>query len=341
MTRISKGLSNKIYYVTFGLAILVMALHSSYLEVLDPTFAGYDFAYIIQRLFLVIGDAAVPTFFVISGYLLFSKFTLNGYPRMLLSKVFSLVIPYFVWSVLGLVFIQVLYPLMRGVPIEMTFQSVAIDILLANAVPHLWFVRPLLLYFICSPLLYFVFKYLKKWSIFIPAILFFVYIFFRPEYGGLLLFIPLFFIGSYLAYFDIPVLNCYRPRLFGIISIGVLLALSVTFTLTHAKFEDYAYYCYRFFAPLLVWFAFDVMTSLFEKEKIFAIFKTSGFIFFSHLGVVNGVKVLLQLGIKPDSNYNCALLFFLVVLVSCVIQLLITYLLLRFVRPVYKVLGGR
>lgn len=338
---INGGLSKKIYYTTFLLSILVIALHSSYLEVLNPDLSGYDFSYIIQRITLVIGDAAVPTFFVVSGFLLFTEFTLKGYPRMLLSKLFSLVIPYFIWSILAFLFMQIVYPLMRGETIEITFKSAVIDILLANEYPHLWFIRPLLVYFICSPILYFVFKYLKKWSIFIPVVLFFVYMFFRPYYGGILLFIPMFFIGSYLAYFKIPIMNKFKPRLIGSIVLVVFISLSVVFTLTHTVYEDYAYYCYIFVAPLFVWFSLDTLTSLYEKETIFGIFKTSGFIFFVHLFIVNGFKVLFELGIKTDSNYNCALLFFLVLIVSTIVTLGFTYLMQRFAKPVYKYLGGR
>lgn len=337
----NKVLSNKIYYTTFILAFFVVALHSSYLEALNPDIEGYNFSYIIQRLFLVICEGAVPTFFAISGYLLFCKFTLKNYPKMLLSKVFSLVIPYFIWSILAFILMQIILPLLNGETIEITFKSAIIDILLANEYPHLWFVRPLLVFFICSPILYFVFKYLKKWSIFIPVILFFVYMFFRPEYGGILIWIPLFFVGSYLAYFNIPIMNNYRPRLIGIITLVVFISLSIVFTLTHTQYEDYAYYIYRSFSPLLVWLSLDVMLSLFEKENIFNIFKTSGFIFFCHLGIVNAIKVILQLGISVESNYNCALLFFLVFIISTIIVILFTYLFQRFAKPVYKFLGGR
>ena len=341
ISSMDKALSNKIYYATFVLALFVVALHASYLEFLDPSLAGYDFAYIIQRLFLVICDAAVPTFFAISGFLLFSKFTLKGYPKMLLRKVFSLVIPYFIWSATALVIMQVIYPLIQGEAITMTFQSAVVDLLLAKECPHLWFIQPLAVYFVASPILYFTFKWLKKWSIVIPIALFFVYMFFRPYYGGVLLWIPLFFTGSYLAYFKIPVLNSYRPRSMSYIAIGVMSALAVTFTLTHAEYEDYAYYVYRFAAPLLVWFALDALSPLFKKEKIHPIFTTSAFIFFSHLFVVTGVKLLLELGLKSNSNYRCAALFFLVFFLASAIDLLITYLLQHFAKQAYKLLGGR
>lgn len=338
---VDKVLSNKLYYATFALALFVIALHSSYLELLNPNLAGYEFAYSIQRFLLVLGEAAVPTFFVVSGYLLFTKFTLKGYPKMLLSKVFSLVIPYFVWSAGALLVMEIILPLCQGKTISLTFQSVVVDLLLAKEYPHLWFVQPLLVYSVCSPLLYFVFKYLKKWSILIPIALFFVYMFFRPYYGGILLWIPYFFVGTYLSYFRLPLINRYRPKLFGWIFLMIFFALAALFTFTHAQYEDHAYYLYRFASPLLVWLSLDTLTRLFQKEKVRPIFKTSGFIFFSHLFLVNAIKLLLQMGIAPDSNYHCALLFFLVFVLSCFVVIGISYLLQRFAKPVYRFLGGR
>ena len=336
-----KGLSNKIYYATFVFALFVVLLHSSYVEVLDPNWAGYEFSFVFQRIFLVMGDAAVPAFFAISGFLLFVDFQLKDYPKMLLKKLFSIVIPYFVWAVLAFLLMQIFLPLLSGQAIELSFPKVLVDILLANDYPELWFIRPLAVFFICSPLLYFVFKYLKKWSIFIPVALFFVYMFFRPEYGGILLWIPLFFVGAYLAYFRIPIMNKFHPRLIGGLALGTFIGLGVLFAFLHAQYEDYAYYCYRFIAPALAWVSLDVLTSLFEKESVHDFFKTSAFIFFSHLGIVNGIKLLLQLGIVPDSNYRCALLFFLAFLLSCAIVIPFAYVMRRFARPVYRFLGGR
>ena len=338
---INKTLSNKIYYTTFILAVFIIAMHSSYLEVLNPNSIGYGFSYFVQKFFFVVGDSAVPTFFVISGFLLFSNYTLKNYPKMLLKKVFSLVIPYFVWSVLAFIFMQIIYPLMRGETIQVSFNSAIIDILLANSYPHLWFIRPLLIFFVFSPLFYFIFKYLKKWSIFIPIILFFVYLLFRPEYGGIVVWIPLFFIGSYLAYFDVSIFKESQSRLNSVIALVVFILFAVALTCSHSQYEDNAYYCYRYIAPLLVWFSIDLLTPLFKKEKIREIFKTSGFIFFSHLGIVNGFKEILQLGISVESNNNCTFLFFMTLILSTAVVLLITYLLKRFAKPVYKFLGGR
>ena len=337
----SKEISYKIYYSTFILAILVISLHSSFTGFLNPIIDGYSFSLAIQRVFLTIGDAAVPTFFVISGYLLFSKFTLKEYPKLLLKKVFSLVIPYFIWSVLGFLFLRIIFPLANHESIELTFQSAFLDILLAKCCPQIWFVRTLMVFFISSPILYLVFKYLKKWSIFIPIIIFAVYIFFRPDYYGILFWIPLFFVGSYLSYFGVPVFNKYKPRLTSIISMAILLSVAVLLSVFNVKEEGTLYFCYRHLSVALIWLSLDIFYSFFFKEEIKDIFKISAFLFFSHIFIAWSISFLLQKITPLDSNYKCILFFFVNWIVSSLLCVGLGYVLKRFANPVYKFLGGR
>ena len=336
-----KELSFKIYYSTFVLAILIIGLHSSFVGFLDPNLSGYSFSLTFQRVFLTIGDAAVPTFFVISGYLLFTKFTLKDYPKMLLKKVFSLVIPYFIWSILGFLFIRIIIPLLNHESIELTFQSVALDILLSKCSLHLWFVRTLMVFFIASPILYFVFKFLKKWSIFIPVIVFVVYIFFRPDYSGILFWIPAFFVGSYLSYFDIPVLNKFKPRIVSIISMVILFSVAILLSIFDVKEEGTLYFCYRHLSIVLIWLSLDIFYSFFFKEEIKGIFKISAFLFFYHIFIAWSFGFLLQKITPLDSNYKCVLFFFVDWTISSLISVGLGYILKRFANPVYKFLGGR
>lgn len=336
-----KGLSFKIYYSTFVLAILVISLHSSFVGFLDPNLDGYSFSLIFQRIFLTIGDAAVPTFFVISGYLLFSKFTLKDYPKMLLKKVFSMIIPYFIWSVLSFLFIRIIIPLANHESIELTFESVSLDILLAKCGIHLWFVRTLMVYFVFSPILYFAFKYLKRWSIFIPIIVFIVYLFFRPEYNGILFWIPLFIVGSYLSYFDVAVMNKYKPRLTSIVSLVILFSVAVLLSIFNVKEEGTIYFCYRHLSVVLIWLSLDCFYSFFFKEEIKDIFKISAFLFFSHIFIAWPIGFLLRKIIPIDSNDKYILLFFITWTASSLLSIALGYTLKRFVNPVYKFLGGR
>ena len=338
---IDKLTSNKIYCATFILAVLVISIHSSYMDCLNPLVNGYDFSFTIHRTIIAIADSAVPTFFAISGYLLFSKFTLKEYPKTLLKKVFTLVIPYLMWSVIGFLSIKIFYPLIINSPIEVTFESVVLDILFSRHCPQIWFIRPLLVYIICSPILYFIFKYLKKWSIFIPITIFVIYIFFRPDYYGIAFWIPLFFVGSYLAYFKAPIQNHFKPILIGLSSIVMLLTISFLLAYFKVDYSDYPYFIYRFISPILFWLSIDIIYRLFLKEQVRDIFKISPFLFFTHYYIVYGIKQLLELGISPTSNYRSTLLFVLVWLLSSIITISLGYLLKRYVNPLYRVMTGR
>ena len=336
----NKETSNKIYYATFIMAIFVIALHSSFVGFLNAEASGYTFGLVTQRIFLTLGDAAVPTFFVISGFLLFINYSLKDYPKMLLKKVFSLVIPYFIWSISGFLILRIIIPLIQKEAIELTFQSVALDILLSNGCPQIWFVRPLLVFFICSPLLYFIFKYLKQWSIFIPVAVFIVYTFFRPYYFGILFWIPLFFVGCYLSYFKIPIMNHFRPRLIGAVSIVLLIAAVSLIAAFNVGETNAVYFIYRHLSVPLLWVSFDVLFSLFQKENVKDIFKISAFMFFSHYPIAQLFGYLLRLGISVN-NYSCVLMFFLTWIMTAITCVSIGYLLKRFVNPLYRVLAGR
>ena len=335
-----KELSHKIYYLSFILAILVIGLHSSFTDYLDPGIAHYALSFSFQKVFLTIGDAAVPTFFVISGFLLFSKFTLSSYPKMLLRKVFSLVIPYFIWSILGFLFVRIAYPLLNHEPLSLTFQSVILDILLANCCPQIWFVRTLTVFCVCSPILYFAFKCLGKWSAVIPAALFVTYIFFRPNYYGIVFWIPLFFLGSYFAYFNIPVFNIFRPRLLAALSLLTLLLVATLFACFDVDLEGALYFCYRHLSTGLMWFSIDLAYGLFFKEKVHDVFKTSAFLFFSHIFITWSISFLLKQVSPIDANMKCALYFFINWFISASICVGLSYVLKRFANPVYKILSG-
>lgn len=336
----SKEISNKIYYATFIMAILVVAIHSSFTGFLDPVANGYQFSLTIQRIFLTLGDAAVPTFFVISGYLLFNNYVLKDYPKMLLKKLFSLVIPYFLWSILGFLAVRIIIPAIKKETIELTFQSVALDILLSNGCLHIWFIRPLVVFCICSPLLYFVFKYLKKWSIFIPIIVFVIYIFFTPNYYGILLWIPLFFVGCYLSYFKIPIMNHFKPRLIGAFSLILLLVVASLIAGFNVNDMSVIYFIYRHLSVALLWISFDVLFSLYQKESVHEVFKISAFIFFFHFSIAQLFGLIFRARVNL-TNYNCVLFFFLTWIITSTISVSIGYVLKRFANPLYQILAGR
>ena len=336
----NKETSNKIYYVTFFMAILVIALHSSFASYLDKDAAGYIFSFTIQKSIFTFADAAVPTFFTISGYLLFNNYILKDYPKMLLKKLFSLVIPYFIWSVFGFLFSRIIVPLIKQETLELTFQSVALDILLANGCLQIWFIRPRVVFCICSPLLYFLFKYLKKWSIFIPITLFIINIFFIPNYYGIIFWIPLFIVGSYLSNFKIQIINHFKPRMLAIIALIILLTSAFLLARFNVSEESKIYFIYRHLSVVFLWSSFDILYSLYQKESVNNVFKISAFMFFAHFPIALLYEDLLMKGISID-NSHIVILFFLTWLLTSITTVSLGYLLKEYANPFYRIIIGR
>lgn len=116
--------------------------------------------------------SAVPMFFAISGFLagqgLPEKFTFQFYGKLLDKKVKSLLIPYLLVSLMGILLVLALQisPLtssfIQGYQIDKIKPVRWLYIWILSPVPYpLWFVRFLYLYFVIFPFIYFLTRYFK------------------------------------------------------------------------------------------------------------------------------------------------------------------------------------
>ena len=118
--------------------------------------------YFIRNLFAYgIGEIAVPFFFFVSGLTMFRNFNLKDYPRKIKSRFKSLVIPYLIWNILGLLF-AILYtytPLSNFISGRTLFNGTITDILegifLYKYNFQFWFLYDLIFYSILAPIIYF------------------------------------------------------------------------------------------------------------------------------------------------------------------------------------------
>lgn len=106
---INPNFSKRITALRFILACLVVLIHAKVNEYVTPegTFYFKEIApnyvkAIIDALSNIIGGIAVPTFFIISGYLFFAK--PKSISDTLQSKFKSIVLPYILWTVLVIIF---------------------------------------------------------------------------------------------------------------------------------------------------------------------------------------------------------------------------------------------
>lgn len=133
---------------------------------------GVTTAAIIQSVASICG-IAVPTFFIISGYLLAQKhsiFSLNDYALLIKRRLFTLVIPYLLWNLIAVG--------IRSLVKMLPFQDLTSGQYGWNGAAHflyatfwepedlpLWFIRNLICFILVFPILLYIVKRLQIFSI--------------------------------------------------------------------------------------------------------------------------------------------------------------------------------
>lgn len=179
----NKYLSDKLRIISLISMIMVVFLHSYNVTVKfssgNMNFNS-GFNIFIQDFFSEgITRIAVPLFFCISGYLFFLKFrgTINEFALKYKKRAKSLLLPYLLWSIWGLIFyfgLQ-LFPqsktfFTKELIVNYSFTKI-LDTIFLNPIPYqLWFVRDLIVLVIFCPFIYWITKYFRI----IPILLLFV-----------------------------------------------------------------------------------------------------------------------------------------------------------------------
>ena len=180
--------SDTITWIRFPLIWLVVLLHT----IISPqTYNGdvflkpgdlpvFDwFQYFSQR---QIGDIAVPTFMLISGYLLFrgGTMSIDVYKEKLKSRFYTLLIPYIIWNILFLLYIFACYWAFPSLMSSMgdyvenfTFTSL-LNVFFLPVLAPMWFIRDLIF---LNLLAYPIYCILKKTGIFFVICLACLFIF--------------------------------------------------------------------------------------------------------------------------------------------------------------------
>ncbi len=181
--KMNKYLSDKLRIISLISMIMVVFLHSYNVTVKfssgNMSFNdGYNV--FIQNFFSQgITRIAVPIFFCISGYLFFLKFrgTINEFVLKYKKRAKSLLLPYLIWSIWGLVFYFCLqlFPQSKNfftndLIVNYSLKKILNTIFL-NPIPYqLWFVRDLIVLVILTPVIYWLIKHFRV----IPIALLFI-----------------------------------------------------------------------------------------------------------------------------------------------------------------------
>ena len=110
--------SRTIGSLRFPLAVMVVAIHSyisidgwSYSEIANMGVGANVVQFFMMAIGHVLSHIAVPTFFLISAYLLFNNFgdgDVSVWKRKLSSRLKSLVLPYIIWIILYVLWLAIL-----------------------------------------------------------------------------------------------------------------------------------------------------------------------------------------------------------------------------------------
>lgn len=151
---------NKITYLSFIMAVLVVIRHSNGIEVynLSPL-GGGSLLYRIERFAEEISDLCVPTFFALSGYLFFQNYSPEKLREKWKSRIISIALPYLVWNVIAYIYYEMLAHIpMISAHLNSSIEPFALTWLIKNALCGLhnvtWFLRNLMVYIILFPLIY-------------------------------------------------------------------------------------------------------------------------------------------------------------------------------------------
>lgn len=184
----NKYLSEKLKAISFILMVMVVILHSYNLEVkLDSKIVLVDAglnSFIQNFICKGITTIAVPLFFIISGYLFFLNIK-NGSLIEFIAKykkrIKTLVLPYLIWSIYGLLFVFILQTIPISRPFfynalifDYSFSQLLTTIFIHPIPYQLWFIRDLIILIFLTPLWYKLLTNIKHYVLLLFLITWFI-----------------------------------------------------------------------------------------------------------------------------------------------------------------------
>lgn len=355
-TEISKQ-SQVIDSLRFPLMLLVVFIHVP-INTAEAPLWDYSlrdghaiFIYISRLISYIIGSAAVPTYFVFSGYYAFANnpqrwLDRRGYLKELGKKAQTLLVPYLIWNTLMFLSVEVkdaTVTLLSNSG-DFTLPSLSLDTLLSifwegPINMPLWYVRDLLVVLLIAPLIYVL---LRKSSL--PLLVLFIYIIAGKMFP---------FSGS-IAYFSLGALFAIRGK--SIVAFAQsytkpLLLITIPLNLT-LPFVAHSPYYMPHINPLntllLIFTILSLGAYIYDRRPrwVKTLLQLNVYVFFIYvahevfiLGTVKGV--LARLGLW-QYGWGGIIGFFICGFATTAICMLSYYILQRFCpRLLARTLGGR
>lgn len=272
---ISRERSYSLTNTKFILTFLIVYLHCHIQPLSIENVSG---GYVIwERFMQIICDCAVPGFFAMSAYLLFHNFDLERYWDKVQSRFKSLLVPYFIFSVFGLI-LEIVIEVLLYRHVEISVIDSIRSFFTREYNRPLWYLLILFEYVLVAPAIYlFIQKYRKKGVFFGGVVLLFINLILeKTTYVNLFYWSPLLLLFSYIGFRDkeSDYLSINIPWYYGFVFI--LIAVAYTFFGGDINHNN-VYYLYRLIAGASIFFLGRVLT-----RKPWSISKYSMFVFCTH-----------------------------------------------------------
>ncbi len=327
---------NKITYLSFIMALLIIVRHSVGLDIYQEHITGG--LYYIEFFTSHFTDVIVPVFFAISGYLFFQNFDYTKLKGKWYTRSRSLLVPFIIWNLIGFMFTWTLYqiPQIRNsinkpLP-DYDVVTWFIDVFIKTQYNITWFIRNLIVYVIVTPLFYIVLK--SKWSgaFLLTAAIVTSYII-SNDY---ITYSSPWLLGAYVGiHFKDYCKKCYDKRLLTVCACLLLCSFIIECMSGCSCTEDII--LLRLIQIPLIWISADILAI--NKEPSWWM-RISFFIYCSHHMILESVEKIFL--ILLGKNYTGALLDFIFAPMITLLIILCLAAILRRIHPVWAVLcGGR
>lgn len=370
--------STAIDLLRFPLAIAVIFIHmnpvtASLPDADFPILSGHGIYNIVSiTLSHVLTQIAVPTFFLISGFLFFANFrkwSYIGYKNKMRSRIKTLVIPYILWNILavGFVIIQKIAGVLiygnawKGVldyiqkqnwHIFIDYQAWGLSQVNILGWPAystgpfnvpLWFVRDLIVVCVLAPAIYLIIKKTGLWGIFILFAAYLTRIWtIIPGFS-----ITAIFYFALGAYFAVNGKNIVLfARKYCMITIPVSFLFFIACVIFDGRSTVVGYYLMPFYIVTAVFVAFYLASYLVEKKNMkpkALLVKSCFFVFAAHTvgSPMSLSQSIIHKIIPGTSGLEDGICYLLTPFCAAAICVMIYYVLSRYAPRVTTLLTGR
>lgn len=295
------NIRKKIIIFNFILCIIILIYHSNCIKAMS--YEHKDFLYYLSKLITEFGLCAVPSFFTLSAFLFYRRFSFSKYILKIKRRFKSLCIPYLLWNL----FYCILFVTFHYIPIirNNTNTTVQFDIInnikgiIMSDYTPLWFVRVLIIYVFLSPIIYYFIKNRVVGLIIIIVSAFTNLFIITFPYKSIFNWLPIYLTGAYIG-------NHYSEKVMTMIfkgkksCIACIVILLLSFMAYHFIKNDGTLFIYRFISPIILWILLDYIIN-YEQLKIKDSYTYSFFIYANHFFILTALQRIITNIISSSS----------------------------------------